>query len=38
MEVGMVQVIPSFGYPGMSDQEVYAEELSQAILAAIDRA
>ena len=33
MEVGMVQVIPSFGYPGMSDQDVYAEELSQAILA-----
>lgn len=33
MEVGMVQVIPSWGYPEMSDQQVYEEELREAILA-----
>ena len=32
MEVGIAQLIASFGYPGMSDQEVYAEELRVAML------
>ena len=32
MEVGIAQLIASFGYPGMTDQEVYAEELQVAML------
>jgi alkanesulfonate monooxygenase SsuD/methylene tetrahydromethanopterin reductase-like flavin-dependent oxidoreductase (luciferase family) len=32
MEVGIAQLIASFGYPGMTDQQVYAEELRVAML------
>jgi alkanesulfonate monooxygenase SsuD/methylene tetrahydromethanopterin reductase-like flavin-dependent oxidoreductase (luciferase family) len=33
MEVGLIQIMPSFGYPGMSDQEVYEDEARLAVLA-----
>ncbi|MBV8613938.1 MAG: LLM class flavin-dependent oxidoreductase, partial [Acetobacteraceae bacterium] len=33
MELGMVQVMPSFGWQGVSDQQVYDEEVRQAVLA-----
>ncbi len=32
MEVGIAQLIASFGYPGITDQQVYAEELRVAML------
>ena len=31
MEVGMIQVIQSWGFEGMSDAQVYEEELKLAI-------
>ena len=33
MEAGIIQIMPSFGYPGMSDREVYEHETRLAILA-----
>jgi alkanesulfonate monooxygenase SsuD/methylene tetrahydromethanopterin reductase-like flavin-dependent oxidoreductase (luciferase family) len=33
MEVGIVQVMPAFGYPGMSDAAIYEGELHLAVLA-----
>jgi alkanesulfonate monooxygenase SsuD/methylene tetrahydromethanopterin reductase-like flavin-dependent oxidoreductase (luciferase family) len=33
MEVGIVQVMPAFGYPDMSDAAIYDEELRLALLA-----
>lgn len=33
MELGMVQVLASFGLPGITDQQVYDEEVRQAVLA-----
>src|ERR1700761_7033128 len=33
MEIGMVQIMASFGLPGVSDQQVYDEEVRQAVLA-----
>src|ERR1700677_3224157 len=32
-EVGLIQIMPSFGYPGISDQEVYEHETRCAVLA-----
>src|ERR1700722_1254774 len=32
-EVGLIQIMPSFGYPGVSDQEVYEHETRLAVLA-----
>lgn len=33
MEIGVVQLFASFGYPGISDQQVYDEDVRQAVLA-----
>ena len=33
MEIGMVQILASFGLQGVSDQQVYDEEVRQAVLA-----